>query len=146
VLLKFLSIVCVKFSKMRSGKGWRKGKAHSFGQPPKVEVAFFVRAGRPSCLAGLNPHTDLTLASSQLPTRLGATSRLPGGRFCGVGGAPFFGGRAYWYCPEQERDRFGVVEVLKTVFREDHFTAVRIEGQANFTRAQLQGLGDPLTI
>jgi hypothetical protein len=25
-------------------------------------------AGRPSCFAGLNPYTDLTLASSQLPT------------------------------------------------------------------------------
>ena len=34
-------------------------------------------AGRPSCLAGLNPHTDSTLASSQLPTLLAATSRLP---------------------------------------------------------------------
>jgi hypothetical protein len=57
------------------------------------------------------------------------------GRFRGVGGAPFFGGRAYRYYPEQERDRFGLVEVLKAVFREDHFTAVRIERQANFTRA-----------
>ena len=47
VLLKFLSIVCVKFSKMRSGKSWRNGKAHSFGQPPKVEPAFFVRAAFP---------------------------------------------------------------------------------------------------
>ena len=31
---------------------------------------------------------------------------------------------------EQERDGFGVVEVLKAVFREDHFAAVRIERQA----------------